>query len=101
MFISGRKNEKTRRIIRKLLDEDEPACLITVRDLPEHANLDHHGLAPLSRADVSNGLDSFCTPFLKKFRIIDTDEYLLAPGNAWLQGCDRSTADLVCTMAKP
>ncbi|MGW7272047.1 hypothetical protein ACWGH5_16135 [Streptomyces sp. NPDC054864] len=40
-------------------------------------------------------------PFLKKFRIIGKDKYLLDPGNAWFKGCDPSKADLVFTMAKP
>ncbi|MEU6003480.1 hypothetical protein ABZ837_37440 [Streptomyces sp. NPDC047197] len=46
-------------------------------------------------------LDSFYTPFLEKFRLIDKDKYLLDPGNAWFKGCDPSPADLVCAMAKP
>ncbi|MFF0110080.1 hypothetical protein [Streptomyces hirsutus] len=39
--------------------------------------------------------------FADDFRVLDTDMFLVDPGNAWFKACDPSAADVICEMTRP
>ncbi|WP_406723485.1 hypothetical protein WJ438_00640 [Streptomyces sp. GD-15H] len=59
----------------------------------------------MSKYINSGAMSGFGNTFVPGFRLLDTDEYWVNPGDtpgmSWFNSCDTTKSEVICTMSTP